>query len=637
MPVKVAMDYEATKYGTDANELLAIAASGGQQGLDETQISKYTQLVTKFGVAFDMAGKEAGDASAYVMNNFKLGISELEKLGNQINFLDDKMSMVVSKDIFNVLNRTAGSAGILGLSADSAAAFGASLLSAGKAPEVASTALNSLYNKLANIDGQDEKFHESLESMGMDASFLKSALAKDAAQGVKMFLDAISEVDDKKKMGILTNFFGTGFADDMAVMVKNKDIYTNALNLIKQDSNGSLDEAMDLKLSTSQSAYERFFQSIKMLGVNIGNAFLPIAKGIFNTISYLANLTSSAIIAFPKISSSALGFTGVFLAIFTLAPIIKIFAFSFGVLKNYVLFCSKAFGVFSRILSIFTLKNLFAAKSNIFLKTSAMGAYFAEKRKSAAIMLSNIRTKTATLLTATYATSLKAMSFVVGGVTKVFRVLAIGIRTVSVAMMSNPLGLILGGIAIVAGLIIANWDKVKAWFISFVEWLKPYFAPIGEFFKNVFGGVVEFWKNIFGGFFDYLGSKFAWVGEITGKIGNILGKAKSFFGFSSDENDNVSNKLGISKEEFASFGNTLTIKPSSTQVGEYPLIKKAYLPNNMQSITHNNHAIQNNTQGITISIGDINVENFDKADFERNIKDYLKRYQQDNRNRDVRD
>ncbi|HEH5417420.1 TPA: hypothetical protein SHC96_001802, partial [Campylobacter coli] len=72
-----------------------------------------------------------------------------------------------------------------------------------------------------------------------------------------------------------------------------------------------------------------------------------------------------------------------------------------------------------------------------------------------------------------YTASLKVLSFVLIGLNKVFKLVAIGIRVLSVAMMSNPIGLILGGIAIVAGLIIANWDRVKSWFMSFIEWLRP--------------------------------------------------------------------------------------------------------------------------------------------------------------------
>ncbi|MGJ9197209.1 hypothetical protein ACI2E8_09140, partial [Campylobacter coli] len=73
---------------------------------------------------------------------------------------------------------------------------------------------------------------------------------------------------------------------------------------------------------------------------------------------------------------------------------------------------------------------------------------------------SNITLKAKTVTTTIYTTSLKALSFVLGGLNKVFK-----------AVVSNPIGLILGGIAIVAGLIIANWDKVKSWFMSFIEWL----------------------------------------------------------------------------------------------------------------------------------------------------------------------
>lgn len=222
MPVKFAIDYESAmvnvkKYiefeseeqfkqigseikqlssqlGVGFTEIADIAASGGQQGLKANEIMDYTKLVTKLGVAFDMSGKDAGDAAAYVMNNFKLSVKELEKLGNQMNFLDDKMSMVKANELFNILNRTSSNANILGLSADSTAALGASLLSVGKAPEVASTALNSMFNALANLDGQDEKFHKALNKMGMDAQYLKNALKKDATTAVQEFILAISNV-----------------------------------------------------------------------------------------------------------------------------------------------------------------------------------------------------------------------------------------------------------------------------------------------------------------------------------------------------------------------------------------------------------------------------------------------------------
>ncbi|HEF9230296.1 TPA: phage tail tape measure protein, partial [Campylobacter coli] len=113
-------------------------------------------------------------------------------------------------------------------------------------------------------------------------------------------------------------------------------------------------------------------------------------------------------------------------------------------------------------------------------------------------ILSNIALKAKTVTTTIYTTSLKALSFDLGGLNKVFKAVANGIRVLSVAMMSNPIGLILGGIAIVAGLIIANWDKVKSWFMSFIEWLRPVWDPIYNVIKAVFNkcsGVIGYFKN----------------------------------------------------------------------------------------------------------------------------------------------
>ena len=140
LPVKLAMDYESAMvdvkkyiefdsdeqfkalgeqikaiskdYGVDFKEIAAIAASGGQQGLAAKDIPQYTRLVSKMATAFDMSGAEAADAAAYVMNNFKLSTKELQKLGNQMNFLDDKMSMVASNKLFDILNRTSSNANV---------------------------------------------------------------------------------------------------------------------------------------------------------------------------------------------------------------------------------------------------------------------------------------------------------------------------------------------------------------------------------------------------------------------------------------------------------------------------------------------------------------------------------------------
>lgn len=505
--------------GVNANELAQISASGGQLGLDSSKIADFTKLVSKMGVAFDMSGKDAGDAIALTMNNLKLGIDEIATLGDKINYLDDKMSMVKARDIINVIGRTAGSGSILGLKGDKISALASSFLSLGKAPEVASTAMNSLFNKLANIDGQDEKFKKALQSIGMDANYLKVAMARDASGGLDMFLNTLAKVDKKAQMGVLTDLFGTQFADDMGSLVNAIGQYNQAVNLVNdKGAIGSMDEAMKAKLATTKSGLERLTQSFITLGVTIGEAFLPTLNLIISGLSKLANSIIAFTKAYPNFSKALFGIVGGMLAIITVAPMLKILWWSMGIVISQIKIMATAF---SFLASVFKMKAILALKLN------------------AAYLWVAASTKTAAFFTAAWNMVCKAFAFTVSGVSKALKILVLGIKAMSLALISNPIGLILTLLAAAAAAIIMNWDKVKAFFSDFWEAIRPYWEATANFFTSIFDSVVAWWNELFGGFFDWIGEKFAWISDITSTVGDALGSAwkgtKEFFGFGDEE------------------------------------------------------------------------------------------------------
>ena len=174
-------------------------------------------------------------------------------------------------------------------------------------------------------------------------------------------------------------------------------------------------------------------------------------------------------------------------------------------------------------------------------------------------LLANTALKVKTFTTAVYTTSLKILGFVLGGLSKVFKLVAVGIRILSVAMMSNPIGLILSGIALVAGLIIANWDKVKAWFMSFIEWLRPIWEPIVELFSLAWQSIGDFFYNIFGGMFEWFGDKLSWVGDAISSVSGFVNDALSFVGLGDDEK-----KIENSKQEKILSPQSLTEKTPQT-------------------------------------------------------------------------
>ena len=564
LPVKLAMDYESAMvdvkkyiefdsdeqfkalgeqikaiskdYGVDFKEIVSIAASGGQQGLAAKDISQYTRLVSKMATAFDMSGAEAADAAAYVMNNFKLSTKELEKLGNQMNFLDDKMSMVASNKLFDILNRTSSNANVLGLGADAAAALGASMLSLGKAPEVASTALNSLYGALGNLDGQAPKFHKALSKIGLDAQYLKTALKKDAAGAVWMFLNAIGKANADDRMGILTDMFGKEFSDDIGSLVTSSQTLNQAFDLIKQNSAGSLDEAMELKLGTAQSNLERLRASMINLGISVGNAFMPIVGAVSKVLSVVVDFLAMVATEFPTVTKIALGVVGGFLAWGALLPIFKIISLSLGVMGGQIMMVVRALSLAT---TIFNLKYLATLKLNTVYLISATRL----KILRAWAVMSTVAMKLASGASVAFAGALNVLkigALAGAGAMKILRL----------ALISTGIGALIVGIGLAAAFVIQNWDKVKAFFGSIWESVKPYweattqflgsiwqgfsaflmgiFSPVVAVWNAIFNPVIAVWNGVFSGFFEWVSAKFAWITQMVSSVFSAVGKVLGF-------------------------------------------------------------------------------------------------------------
>jgi len=601
--------------GVNANELAQISASGGQLGLDSSKIADFTKLVSKIGVAFDMSGKDAGDAIALTMNNLKLGIDEIATLGDKINYLDDKMSMVKARDIINVIGRTAGSGSILGLKGDKISALASSFLSLGKAPEVASTAMNSLFNKLANIDGQDEKFKKALQSIGMDANYLKVAMARDASGGLDMFLNTLAKVDKKAQMGVLTDLFGTQFADDMGSLVNAIGQYNQAVNLVNdKGAIGSTDEAMKAKLATTKSGLERLTQSFITLGVTIGEAFLPTLNLIISGLSKVANSIIAFTKAYPNFSKALFGIAGGMLAIITVAPMLKILWWSLNIAWQQV----KILGTgISFLNSVFKLKYLSTLKLN------------------AAYLITSARMKAAAAATWIANAAGKAWAATMAAVRGASLAAAAGMKIMRLALISTGIGALVVALGAGAAWIIENWDKVKTFFENIWESVKPYWEATSNFFSSIFDSVVEWWRSIFGGFFDWVSEKFQWVVDTVSSIGDALGAAtdwtKDALGIGDGKESNWYNPFSWFNDE----------EPQSAPIKAKEALSAATKPqatyqakaaglNGSVNISFNGDFLLNSNNG------KFDLESF-KAQITRGVKEALKRDEFNSANTEIRE
>ncbi|EHE1140203.1 phage tail tape measure protein [Campylobacter jejuni] len=532
-----------------ANELAAIAAAGGQIGLGSKDVREFTNLVTKMKVAFDMSAEDVGDSVAKIKNILGISLKDMEDLGDSINNLSDN-SASKAREIIDVMKRTAAAGKQIGFTKEQIAALSSSFISLGKGPEVAGTAINSLYRVLATADNMGTKTESAFAKLGISGAFLKQASFDDPQKALDMFLQRISKLDQKEQMGVLVDIFGREFADDMATLVGGLDTYKEALkNAGDEAKKGSLQREFDTRAATTENSIILMKNAFNSLAVNLGSVFLPAISWVSAGISYLVNSITYITGLVPGLN----GVLGGLIATFLLA---KPAVLAYAIAKNYLKDCT----ILLKSALIKTRIHLLAFRNSC--------------------ILSNITLKAKTVTTTIYTTSLKALSFVVGGLNKVFKAVANGIRVLSVAMMSNPIGFILGGIAIVAGLIIANWDKVKSWFKSFIEWLRPVWEPIynvikavfdkcalvftsfkdiimsvasplAEFLNSIWQGVGDFFYGIFGSLFDWFASKLSWVGDMISSISGFIKDALDFVGLGDDEEVKISQSEQNKEKVFA--------------------------------------------------------------------------------------
>ncbi|EAI1860178.1 TPA: phage tail tape measure protein [Campylobacter jejuni] len=523
-----------------AEEIANIVAEGGKLGLTSKEALEFGKTATAMGVAFEMSANEAGEAIGGLMANLQTDVKGIKDLGDSINYLADKGSSD-AKNIVNIVSRIGGMGNLIGLQRENMAALAATLDEVKIPAEVAGTAISSMFTKLSTADTLGVKAEEAFSQLGLSGEFMKKALNRNSQEAINILLSRIKTLDKKSQIGVITNIFGndSGTIRAMATLVNGYDRYQELLKMTNsEEKKGSMDKELINKCETTASILKILGNNISALAIKFSDALLPVVKLVASGFSFVIDIVDTLLSKFPVLSTIVATATTVFL-------LAKPAVLAYAIAKNYLKDCT----ILLKSALIKTRIHLLAFRNSC--------------------ILSNITLKAKTVTTTIYTTSLKALSFVLGGLNKVFKAVAIGIRVLSMAMMSNPIGLILGGIAIVAGLIIANWDKVKSWFKSFIEWLKPVWEPIynvikavfdkcalvftsfkdiimsvasplAEFLNSIWQGVGDFFYSIFGSLFDWFASKLSWVGDMISSISGFIKDALDFVGLGDDEEVKIS-------------------------------------------------------------------------------------------------
>ena len=276
---------------------------------------------------------------------------------------------------------------------------------------------------------------------------------KDAQGAISSFIEKVKQMPKDKQYPLLAKIFGKQYADDVLLLAQNTGEYNRQLGLLQETDEqgnlkyiGSMQREFENRSNTAENKLIKLKSSISELATKIGSAFLPVISSFVENITPVIYSITKWVETNPQIMEWVLTIGGGVAAVVGgLLTLHSAFSFVAAGLLPFI----KA----GKFLGGFLGKVLFSAISKLSL----------------------------------------GIGYLMGYVIKGAMMFGKAILMMSRALLTNPIGLIITGIAVAAYLIYENWAKVGPWFSEL--WSK-----VSGVFSNAWNGITNFcstaWTNI---------------------------------------------------------------------------------------------------------------------------------------------
>ncbi|WP_112122439.1 phage tail tape measure protein [Haemophilus influenzae] len=467
-------------------EIAAIVAAGGQSGVARENLLGYAKDAATMGVAFDMAAGDAGEAMATMANVLGKPITEMAQFGDVINHLSDNANSK-AKDIVNVITRVGSDTRMLGLSENQAAALGSTFLSMGKAPELAAQAVKGMSSAFLQLKaGAHEK---ELKQLGFTTKSFAAAMNKDAQGAISSFIEKMKKMPKDKQYPLLAKVFGKQYADDVLLLAQNTGEYNRQLGLLQEtDANGnlkyigSMQREFENRSNTTENKLTKLKSSLAEIATKIGNAFLPVITSFVENITPVIYSITEWVDTNPQLMEWVLTIGG---------------------------------GIGAVVGGLLTLHSAFSFVSAGLLPFIKVGKFLGG-------FLGNF------LFSAISKLSL-GLGYLIGYVIKGAMMFGKAILMMSRALLTNPIGLLITGIAVTAYLIYDNWGKIGPWFAELWQTVSGAFSSAWSSITNFCS---EAWANISNFFTSGIGNITATILDWSplGLFQQVFSTVLSWFG-----------------------------------------------------------------------------------------------------------
>ena len=554
VPMKVYMDVEesqadlrkmlgdeAKKYYADIRkisensplsqpELYEIAGSLAQSGIVGDQIVEYTNKAQQLKVAFDMSTQASGEFLAKTKEQLGLTKEQVFAFADTINYMADNTASSAAQ-LVDFSNRVGGVAKTMGIAKEANIAFGATLISMGKQPEVAATGIKQLYLELGK--GADTKRKASaFEFLGLNGDQVAQDMAKDAEGTILKVLEKIKGLNTADKAGVLNDLFGEQAIDSIATLSNQTDkLRENLVKAKSEMANGAVEKEYKNRMDTLANSLKLAKNQMMNALADLGLALAPTIKSALEALTPMIKKVAEWIRQNPKLASGIMKAVAGFAVLsIGIGGATKVFSPLFSAISKGILIFDKfkaagsfaegfktAFPTLSKVGS--GLKKLGQSGLKIgktlgkgLVKGIQATGKVAKIAGSGIVKGAKVVGSGAIKGAKVIGTGAKAVgNFAMQGAAKGMQLLATGaqkavgaVKAVGLAMkaafLANPVGVIIAAIVAVVVVLVVLYNKCS-WFRNGVNAI---FRAVGNFIKQVWQGIKPVVMAVISGIAAYI-------------------------------------------------------------------------------------------------------------------------------------
>lgn len=466
--------------------LAKIVAAGGQLGVPKKELASFAETAAKMSVAFDITADEAGQSMAKLSNVLQMPINEMGRVGDVINYLSNNIA-ATAPEIVEVNLRAGAMGKSFGLAYNEVSALAGTFVAMGKSPEIAGTAINMMASRLKLLPVSTGAARKAFNQLGISMKdYTKMIESGKGKEAMMVVLEALKKVQGVKRSKIMNDLFGEQANRHINSLVEGLDTLKSNMKLVSDET--AYAGSMQKEFAARSATTENNIQLLK------------------NQMSVLATNVGSTML--PAINS-----------------VVGIFGKAAGTLAEF----AEKHPTLIKYIGLAV-----AGMASMKIATFAVGYGFTFL-KGGVLSIMGIFTQARTVFS--------LLRLGIGGLIPI-------IRAVGMAVISNPIGLIIMAIAAGAFLVIKYWKPISTFF-------KNLFAPVVAVFRQVWSWVSNLWEkaqNIFSGIKEWI--KDSWVGKAWNwAVGDDEGEQKK----------SAPPKLGESvAEDFTSANSNITELPHSS-------------------------------------------------------------------------